>query len=90
MHRLIEKRRDLYRRKTEVTLSNLGHLAAGTQPRQRDGVGQALARADDHVHRRRLMFQQEPHQLMHDRRRDKVVIVQHERQVCGRGSDVVD
>ena len=87
-HRLVEKGGRLLGCEAQVPLADLGDLAAGPEQVQRER--RVLARAEDGVHGRRLVFEQELDGLVDGRCGDELVIVQHEEERGGGGGDVVD
>jgi hypothetical protein len=63
-------------------------LASGPQPGQ--GQGWVAAAGDDDVQPRRKMTQEERHAVVDRPRPHQVVVVQHQRELIGRGLEVVD
>ena len=72
----------------EVTCAHLGELPTRPQPRQRQRrVG---AGADDQVHLRREVLEEERHARLDLRTLGEVVVVEHEIHVLGQDAELVE
>ena len=80
-HSAPQKGRRFLRGETQVRLTQLGQLSACSQARQRQR--RIFARRDGDMHLRRLMFEQKSEGLMNRRRRNQVIIVQHQNEWLG-------
>ena len=88
---LLQQHRRLLRREPQFRRAQLGQLPAGPPPRQ--GQRRVAAAGQGQVQPRRLVLEQEPERLVHERRADHVIVVQDQQQRpvrVGLAGDLVD
>jgi len=87
-HDLVEQDRGFIARKAQIGEANLGHFLPCPHSGQRDG--RVFAGGHRQMKIRRLIIEQEGHGLMNRAGLYQMIIIQHQHDRLGDGSDLVD